>query len=156
MSFIHHSSDSLGKGSFIWRHQPGGRLRHGHRHQHERRPSWSVLLLPGKHHLVQSEISLQRWVNCTWRFFSTSDLREELNSAFFFIECVLHLQTQSLKTTRSTLHRIPTGKGIHRITVHSNVKEHPHMANHLKGERKGMIQWLVLFKEIILLSLYMK
>lgn len=51
--------------------------------------------------------------------FGTSDHLKELNFSFFF-KYALHLQTRSLKTTRSTLHRTPSGKRIHRISLRSN------------------------------------
>lgn len=52
----------MNQGSLLWGSESGGGHRGDNRHQHEGRETGRVLLLSGKYHLVQSEVSLQWWV----------------------------------------------------------------------------------------------
>lgn len=50
------------QGSFLWRPKDGCRHRNYYWHNHERRQTWSVLLLTGEHHLGQPALPMQWWL----------------------------------------------------------------------------------------------
>lgn len=87
------------QGSLLRGFRFGGRHRGDHWHQHERRQAGSVLLQPGEHHLVQSEVPLQRWEAARFLSppFRSPNVRDAYKTPLF--------QIKFLKTTRTSMPR---------------------------------------------------